>query len=158
MLNIADTFGTLAASMTNGMRGECNGYTVDYVYGRTGAPTQYYKTQWGWIALHGVVLIGRTVFSFVTMVQSARPSTAVSVWKNSPLATISSGPSAVDALKGAETVRGMEKKARGESVMMPVGKASTSYQQINQNEDGNILSMQQLGGEERTYSSQECTI
>ncbi|CAG8232295.1 unnamed protein product [Penicillium nalgiovense] len=146
-LNIADTFGTLAASMTNGMRGEYDGYTVDYVYGRTGTPTQFYKTQWGWIALHGMVLIGGAAFAFMTMIGSASSSKAVPVWKNSPLATISGGSSAADVLKGAETVSEMEKKAREGRVVMPVGKASTSYQQINQNEDGNILLMQQLLGE-----------
>jgi hypothetical protein len=140
-LNIADTFDTLAVSMTNEMREEKDGYTVDYVYGRTGTPRQFYKTQWGWIALHGVVLIGGAVFAFVTMIDSAGPSKEVPVWKNSPLATISTGASAVGALKGAETVSEMEKKARGETVMMQLGKASTSYQQINQNDDGNIRPM-----------------
>ncbi|KAJ5435916.1 hypothetical protein N7445_006801 [Penicillium cf. griseofulvum] len=135
-LDLADTFNTLAVSITNEMREEYDGYTIDYVYGRTGTPTQFYKTRWGWIALHGVVLIGGAVFAFVTMIDSASPSKEVPVWKNSTLATISTGSLAVDALKGAETVSEMEKKARGETVMMQVGKASTSYQQINQNEDG----------------------
>ncbi|KAJ5184801.1 hypothetical protein N7491_007329 [Penicillium cf. griseofulvum] len=135
-LDLADTFNTLAVSITNEMREEYDGYTIDYVYGRTGTPTQFYKTRWGWIALHGVVLIGGAVFAFVTMIDSASPSKEIPVWKNSTLATISTGSLAVDALKGAETVSEMEKKARGETVMMQVGKASTSYQQINQNEDG----------------------
>lgn len=134
--NIAETFSVLATSMTNGMRGRYDGYSehiVGYVYGRTGTPTQYYKTQWGWIALHCLVLIGGALFVLVTVRISTRNSPGVPVWKNSPLATMSGGLSlAVDILKGAETVGEMEKKAREQSVMMPVGNTFTAYQQIRQ--------------------------
>ncbi|OJJ07869.1 hypothetical protein ASPVEDRAFT_89100 [Aspergillus versicolor CBS 583.65] len=135
-LNIEETFGTLATSITNGMREEYDGYAVDYVYGHTGTPTQYYKAQWGWIALHCLVLIGAALFMLVTA-RNSTSSQSVPVWKNSPLATISGGSSAVDILRGAETIGELEKKAREKSVMIPVGSASTSYQRIRQNEESN---------------------
>jgi hypothetical protein len=136
-LNITDTFGTLAASMTNGMRQDYNGYSVDYVYGYKGTPTKYYKTQWGWIALHSLVLIGGALFWYVTVRNSARPSIAVPALKNNSLATISRGSTAVEALNGADTVMEMEKKARERRVMISAVKTSTSDERNNENEENN---------------------
>lgn len=135
-LNIEDTFGTLAISMANRMRRDNVKLSVDYVYGHIGTPTQYYKTQWGWIVLHSMVLIGGAVFWCVTVRNSARPLEAVPAWKNSSLATMSRGSSAEEALKGADTVAEMEKKAREQRLMMPEKKASILHERSDENEDG----------------------
>lgn len=134
--DIADTFGTLAASMTNGIRKGYDKYSVDYVYGRTGTPTQYYKTQWGWIVLHSMVLIGGAVFWCVTVRNSARPSKEVPAWKNSSLAAISRGSPAEEVLKGADTVAEMQKKAREQSLVMSENKTSASYERSYENGQG----------------------
>ncbi|KAJ5420870.1 hypothetical protein N7465_003389 [Penicillium sp. CMV-2018d] len=114
--DIAGTFSAVATSMTNRLRTSSSDYAVEVVYGRTGTPEKFYKTQWGWIALHGLVLFGGALFWCVTVRGSARSlESSVPVWKNSSLATIRAS-TAADVLRGAETVAEMEKKARGQCV------------------------------------------
>ncbi|CAI7620592.1 unnamed protein product [Penicillium viridicatum] len=114
--DIADTFSAVATSMTNRLRTSSSEYAVESVYGQTGTPEEFYKTQWGWIALHGLVLFGGALFWCVTVRGSARSlESSVPVWKNSSLATIRAS-AAADVLRGAETVAEMEKRARGQCV------------------------------------------
>lgn len=85
--DVADTFGAVATSMTNRLRLSREGYSfdnVEEVYGRTGTYITLYKTQWGWIALHGLVLFGGALFWCVTVRGSARSlGSSVPTWKNS---------------------------------------------------------------------------
>lgn len=127
--DMRDTFAALATSITNGMRQVDKQHEddADYVFGRKGAAKKYYKTQWGWTALHGAVLVGGILFWAVTVWNSTR-GPKVPAWKNSSLATISRGSVAVEALRGADMVREMEKRAREELVKIPIDDSYTLVQ------------------------------
>ncbi|KAK2765074.1 hypothetical protein FQN54_008773 [Arachnomyces sp. PD_36] len=144
--DIPKTFETLATSMTNVLRelGSGTGGRED-VYGRAGTPTKYYKTQWGWIVLHGMVLVGGVYFWWATVQNTSGPPNKVPPWRNSSLAAISKG-SAVDVLKGADgSVEEMEKWAREHDVMMPVDETSKPYARNESEEDGLYLMREVMG-------------
>lgn len=133
--DVADTFGAVATSMTNRLRLSREGYSfdnVEEVYGRTGTYITLYKTQWEWIALHGLVLFGSALFWCVTVRGSARSlESSVPTWNNSSLATIRASASA-DVLRDVRTVAEMEKIARGQRVAMSAGKVPTIRKQIDE--------------------------
>lgn len=129
------TFATLATSMTNGMRRiDQHEADTEYVGGSQGTQKKYYNTQWGWIALHGAVLSGGVLFWASTVWNSNRPRKAVPAWKNSSLAVISRGSTAAETLEQADTMGGLEKRAREKTVTMPLDHGSALVQTANEHE------------------------
>lgn len=118
-VDIPDTFGLLATSITNEFRN--NDFNGDFVNGYQGDATKFYRAAWGWIVLHAVVLVGGALFWLVTLWSSSNFSRAVPTWKNSALAVMSQGAVTGELLKGAGLVKEMEDRARKERVKMPLG-------------------------------------
>lgn len=127
-LDVPATFSALATSITNEIRrtAEDEGYG-GVVYGRKGTPTQYYQTEWGWIVLHGMMLIGGALFFYVTVWNQPSSLGDIPTWKNSSLAVLSQGPIAEAVLKETELVPEMERRAREETVKMARDHGSTNF-------------------------------
>ncbi|RJE21872.1 hypothetical protein PHISCL_05790 [Aspergillus sclerotialis] len=109
------TFAALGASMTNEIRrnGDFERSLYDRpVYGLIGVGTTYYSVEWGWISLHAVVLCGGLLFWMLTV----RNSSGCPPWKSSSLAVMNQGRTTGQVLEGSETMRDMERAARGHKV------------------------------------------
>ena len=128
--NIPETFEALATSITNELRDVSSNNPFDrkniYVGGSIGSPKTYYKAEWGWIALHGLLLLVGFLFWCLTVWSSLRSSKVVPAWKNSSLAVISRGSIAADMLKDTELAEDMVKRANAARVIMPVQAQTTS--------------------------------
>ncbi|KAK2811932.1 hypothetical protein FQN50_001639 [Emmonsiellopsis sp. PD_5] len=147
-LDIPGTFATLATSMTNQIRGSNQEYPSDPpVEGLKGVPTTYYKVKWGWTALPGAVLVGGMLFWYMTVRNSVRRLMVVPAWKNSSLAVISRGSTAAEVLKGANTVKEMDIKARERRVRIPLDDTSPSARTSDEHGGGMFL-MQQVNTDE----------
>jgi hypothetical protein len=145
-LDINSTFGTLATSMTNVIRGTDWGLgTPDEgrVYGMKGTPTRWHNAKWGWIVLHGMILVGGMIVLRATVMRSDRSLPMVPAWKNSSLVAIRQGSSVTEVWKGTSSVHEMEKKAQGAQVTMPLpeqtddehGGGASLKQPVNAEED-----------------------
>lgn len=135
--DLAGWFAALGASLTNEMRR--NGGTIqrfddgptsnghisfeshdEPVRGLIGVATTYYSVEWGWIALHGAMLLGGLLFCQLTVRNSSRPA-AVRIWKGSSLAVMRQGRETGQILAGSKTVGEIKSRARGQktSVALP---------------------------------------
>lgn len=108
------TFAGLATSMTNALR-EGADEAGAAVVGETGRMVTYYAIRWPWIALHCAVVVAGAVFLALTIwnVGARAP-----VWKSSSLAAMSRSAHVADVLGGAESVGEMERRAKGELVVL----------------------------------------
>ncbi|KAH8646740.1 hypothetical protein BX600DRAFT_518771 [Xylariales sp. PMI_506] len=118
--NITDSFNALAVSMSNAIRAGADYNTV--ATGSTGIVTTFYMVQWGWIALHVVVVFAGAAFLIVTMWQSAG---VVPVLKSNSLATMGSGAQIGSLLNWTTDTKEMERRAKNEIVSFNM---SESYQ------------------------------
>ena len=128
--DVEETFKRVSISMTNEMRnnggrlsaGEVwrlhENRTIEPVEGHITVHETLYRSEWYWIALHGALTLGGCVFCIFTVIYSARESKYVPPWKTSTLPVMSNGYATARALRGTQTLREMEKRARNEVVSM----------------------------------------
>lgn len=128
-VDVPATFSALATSITNEIRRSVDdeGYG-SAVLGHTGTPTQYYQTEWAWIVLHGIMLIGGALFFYVTVWNQPSSLGDIPTWKNSSLAVLSQGSIAEAVLKDTDLVAEMEGRARKEKVKIERDHGSTGFQ------------------------------
>jgi hypothetical protein len=83
------------------------------VVGEVGRQETVYMVQWGWIALHAVVILGGTVFYVATMVSASRAEKAFRclAWKNSSLAVLSKASELGPLFEPGDSVQELERKA-----------------------------------------------
>lgn len=146
--NLSARFDALATSMTNEVRsvvipaerpdlmeGEYFSPTVrETVEGRIGVQTVYYRVEWYWIALHGVILLGGIVFWASTSMEAGQQT--VPVWKNHSLAAVSQGThlAVADLIRDAKTTKDMESVARRGAVKLAVPEKTP----LLDSSDGNV--------------------
>lgn len=131
---LTSRFDAIATSMTNEIRsvafpspypnymdGEYLSFTAkDVAEGRISVQTVIYRTEWYWIALHGVILLGGIVFSAATLMEAGRSD--VPVWKNHSVAAVSQGTHlpVANLIRDAKTTKDMEGAARKGAVKLAV--------------------------------------
>lgn len=138
--DVPGTFASLALSMTNVIRLDVGFRPDNFVGGITLTHQTLYKTEWGWIVLHGLLLLGGVLLWCLTVCYSLRPSKTIPAWKNSSLAVISRGFKALGVLMEADSVGEMQNRARNGKVKMPVESTSTLISA--QGHGGNVFGMQ----------------
>ena len=113
-------FASIATSMTNAMRKSDDYNQQDgYSRGLLSETRTYYEVIWGWIVLHGVILVGAVVTWGVTFAKSIEAGTeVVPAWKSSALPVISETSSARLTLRGAKTMKEMERRAKDGSMVI----------------------------------------
>lgn len=142
--DIPTIFRSLARRMTDQMRLNAvdNFRRRDVVDGNKMVRRDSYKVEWGWIALHGALLLGGIILWCLTVWHSLRPSQQIPAWKNSSLAVINSGFRALGILIEADSVKEMKKSARKRMVKIPVDEHPTISQTAL---DGGLLEIQREG-------------
>lgn len=114
--NISSTFETIAASMSNALR--TGDDTSPPGKGRLLKPVTVYWVDWGWIALHGLIMLFEIIFFIIIVWSTSRTVGRVPVWKSSELAVLSRGTVVAGALKDSQTLEDMEKRAMKLSVRL----------------------------------------
>jgi len=115
--NLAPTFTSLAASMSNALRrgADDNYHGNSKVHtGEKEVVTFFYRVEWPWIVVHGLSAVLGSLFIALTIWKN-RDTEA---WGSSSLATMSRGVLVQHALSGARTVEEMEAGARKEWVTL----------------------------------------
>ncbi|KAJ3496610.1 hypothetical protein NLG97_g2532 [Lecanicillium saksenae] len=126
--DLSGWFAACTASLTNEMRrnggppaasgdGPASPSHADFeeldkpVYGLIGVATTYYSVEWGWMALHGVMLLGGLLFCQLTIRNSSSPE-LVRIWKSSSLAVMRQGRETGHVLKESKTIEELRNRAK----------------------------------------------
>ncbi|KAM5346532.1 hypothetical protein ACJ41O_009537 [Fusarium nematophilum] len=120
--DLNETFGNIAASMSNAIRDGADG---EEGKGDALKPTTIYVVVWPWIILHCATQLGALILLILTFLSTAQRPGAVPVWKSSELAVFSKGVVVGDVLKEARTTEQLEERARHASVVLVSAEGGT---------------------------------
>ncbi|KAI1809972.1 hypothetical protein GGS20DRAFT_234842 [Poronia punctata] len=133
--DLAVTFSSLAASMSNALRrgadekvdsGPDSEPVNKVVTGHKGVVTFFYRVEWPWIVVHGMSAVIGTFFIAATI----KKNHGTQPWGSSSLATMSRGPLVQHMLAGTQTVKKMEAEARNERVVLLSKETNTSLEDL----------------------------
>jgi hypothetical protein len=102
--NLNNTFQAIARSMSNAIRAGADGSTKQT--GSFGVQVVRYRIEWGWIALHAVVVLCGTTFLLMTAWETRRSKAPV--WKSNSLAVFRAGGLNKALLENANDLEAME--------------------------------------------------
>ncbi|KAK3935004.1 hypothetical protein QBC46DRAFT_358576 [Diplogelasinospora grovesii] len=109
-------FGALATSMNNALRaGADTESEAQLVRGKLGVEMTYYRIEWAWFALHGVIVTTAALFLIATMRKTRQRG--IPVWKSSSLPVMSCE---LDVLEHATSLDEMKNTARRRTVQLEV--------------------------------------
>ncbi|KAI0468784.1 hypothetical protein F4859DRAFT_524337 [Xylaria cf. heliscus] len=93
--DLTSSFATLATSMTNALINSADNIETDGIpkeqVGQTQSFVIVYRIEWGWIALHAIVLAAAWLFFIITIRINQRSGQGKEAWKSNSLAVLGRG-------------------------------------------------------------------